>query len=395
MKDEKTLAELLRTTAADPLEPVNPDAVVARGERSLRRRRWSAVGGAGLTVAAVVLAATVLPDLGGASNGEPAPASQAPTAKPSRPDDPMHGALEPLGTADRPLRLLAATEAAARCRQQWSAIEGRDVGPVTMKPRFFVFDLAGRPLGLTKAELEPFVAARDAASGKGGPQPLEWYGYWPGTPAPVVDRNGKSFTCVVPGGFVPSAAELADDEQGAVPADDAGLLRRCSTIFWHDFSGWQVRARQVEPGVAATMVATSPSGKLAVKCVVTARSLRDGPTGLYRAPLWMPMIGGTLAPAQLGLLRAGLGGGGTWSCADDCAGWLFKSAGRLPSNVAKLVASTPQDRTVEIPVHQGWYALAFAHRDRSEQQQSGKGKLTAYSADGKVLGSAEYRMSTR
>lgn len=406
MKDEKTLAELLRATAADPLGPVNPDTVVARGERSLRRRRWSTVAAAGLTVGAVVLAATLLPDLGSTSSGEPAPASQAPTMKPSLrltlggarsiPENGRFGRIELGSAADRPLRLLSAADAATRCRQQWSALAGRDVGPVTMKPRFFVFDLADRPFGLTPAERAPFEAAQRLAEGKQGiRQPLEWYGYWPGTPAPVADRAGKTFTCMIPGSRVPSAAELAEDRQGSIPADDAGLLRRCSTIFWHDFSGWRVTARQVEPGVAASLVATSPSGKLAVRCVVTDPSLRTSATGLYSGPLWRSMISGTRVEQRLDLFGVGLAGGGTWSCAGDCAGWLFKSAGRLPANVAKLVVRTPQGRTVETPVHDGWYALAFAHRDRSEQKRSGTGTLTAHDAGGKKLGSTEYQMFTR
>jgi hypothetical protein len=67
----------------------------------------------------------------------------------------------------------------------------------------------------------------------------------------------------------------------------------------------------------------------------------------------------------------------------------------LPANVARLVAQTPHGRSVEIAVHQGWYALAFAHHDRSEQGRSGKGTLTAYDARGKKLGSTEYQMFTR
>lgn len=397
MKDdnENLLAELLRTAVSDPGEPQSPDVLVARGERRLRRRRWGTAGAAGLTVAGVLLAATVLPGNGTTSTDHPAATSPTPTGLvvekpyPSMPkelDNGRFGRNEPLGEEDRPLRLLSAADAAARCRQQWSALEGRDVGPVTMRPRFFVFDLADRPLGLTPAELEPFETAA-----KAGRQPVEWYGYWPGTPAPVKDRGGKAFTCTIPGGFVPSAADLAEDRQGSIPADEAGLLRRCSTIFWHDFSGWRVTARQVEPGVAASLVATSPSGKLAVRCVVTEPSLRTSSTGLYNGPLWRPMISGTRVERRLDLFSAGLAGGGTWSCPEECAGWLFKSAGRLPANVAKLVVRTPQGRTVETSVNQGWYALAFAHKDRAEQDRSGKGTLTAYDAGGRKLGSMQYQ----
>jgi hypothetical protein len=204
---------------------------------------------------------------------------------------------------------------------------------------------------------------------------------------------------MIPGDSVPTADDLAEDARdGSIPTDDAGLVRRCSTIFWHDMTGWRVLARQVEPDIAATVVAMSPSGKFVLHCVLTGRSLRED---VYRAPGGYPRISGVqqppasfsyygldtptgtyiLDPAVQTCGRAGV----------RCVGQLFYESGRMPLNVARLVATTAEGRTFEIPVKDGWFAAAFGSGMRADHGEPlAHGRLTAYDANGRVLGTAQF-----
>ncbi|WP_328990224.1 hypothetical protein OG394_28695 [Kribbella sp. NBC_01245] len=346
---------LLRQMADDEeFEPVPLVPLMTRGRRGLLRRRVFSAVVAGAAVAAIVMAAATLPNL--AVRQEP-PAAASTRLAGTAPGD---AALEPVSM----------TEALRRCRLQWTAISGRDVGTITMwKP-----SNASQVVGQVQ----------------------------PGRVKTVVDSQMQTFSCLVPGDYDPPAAELAvASRDSALPTDDAGLLRRCSTSFWHDLTGWRVVARKVDANTLAQAVAISPSQRYVAHCTVGGPAVREA---VFNEPAERPAIESVLvnqstmkdprtfaASALAGMVFGIQAGSGCAAGArSPCSSWVFYGSGRTSAQVARMQLQTGA-KVESIEVTDGWFAVAFELAVTDRSGRPGKiGPLTAFDSKGVPISAVTY-----
>ncbi|MFC0624131.1 hypothetical protein [Kribbella deserti] len=338
------LKTILRTAAdRQAYQPVDATSLIQRADRIRRRRRW----GAGATVALVLGGAFAAPAAFDAVRTvEPPVAGGTPTAAV------LSGTPMPsVGRGDAALEGVDAIEAIRRCTVQWTTALGRP-------PRGKVFS--------------------KAALGSKWAQPGGWFVL--GSAA-----EPKDFDCSLPGDTVPSAADRAAVEAPDVPSDEREVLRRCSARYWHDITGWTVVGRSHEPGLASGLVAVSPSGKYVASCFLTVPYLR------WQLRQFMNIKPVQAPPASVYSMTPK-----TWrstplfdkarevcDAQTECRILLFE-ARRMPLNVAKLRVRT-NTRTVEVPVHDGWFVYTIGRNDASFPDQRAV-KVEAIDTTGRSLG---------
>ncbi|MEU4393870.1 hypothetical protein [Kribbella sp. NPDC023855] len=339
MDDVRDLgAQLHRLAATDPLDPIDARALLDRGRRGKRRRKLLSVGGVAVGVAAVAIAASILPNLG--------------TAK----DQPgVAGTVTTTGTS-------TGTGGAA----------GEAFGPVPGVPR------GEAALGKTLPAAE--VVRRCTLRYPQYKRPLRHPGGGP-TGMTVLYQPQKGdppMACTIPGGDKPSAALVAAAQREPMPTTAAGQLRNCSVLFWSDLTKWRVTATETAPGIGTSLIALSPSGRTAVACDLSPTLPTDAaPLGSSTGFLTGAMINRTaIDPALSGSLDCATYG-------KPCKGFTYRGQGRISPQVAKLRIEPANGLGVhEVKVQDGWYAVMWKAKGNSTEWG---GKLTAYDAAGKVL----------
>ncbi|MGH3464946.1 MAG: hypothetical protein ACRDP9_26060 [Kribbellaceae bacterium] len=329
LNDDELAEAVRRLEVTDPLPAVDPDALLTRGRRGVRRRRIFTGTGAAAVVAAIAVSAALLPDLGSA--GRAPGVANSPSASPTRVT--ASGFMAPIpgvSAGDAALATISKQEAQRRC-------ELREPG-----------------MGDQVMSVGPY---------RGGGMLLV---------DPRYRKAAQPSMCNIPGDSRPTTAGLAVLKSDPLPRDTAGLLRNCSLELWHDLRSWTVTAKDTAPGLVTTLVAVSPSGRYVAHCQLTANGGDGGSgPGLY-----------AVGPATNQL--AYLGGAGT-ACpifGVRCVGWVAYESGRVPSNVAKLRFISKNGRSHDVAVRDGWYALAW--NDTAPNAQP-NGPLTVYDSRGKVI----------
>lgn len=329
-------AKLHRLANTDPLGPIDGHELLARGKRSRRRRRLLSAGGGIAGIAAVAVGATMLPHLGVA--------------------------------ADRPTASGGSSSAATRstATADFTAVPGVPRGE------------AGAGKEVSYAEATRLCTLRYPKQS----QDLQ---------KQVVYRTGMTVmrqmhvgepatfqSCTIPGGDRPSAALIAAARKDPMPSTEAGQLRNCSVQFWSDLTKWRVIARETAAATGTTLVALSPSGKTAVECTL-APTWSDNATPLGSGPgLW------PVAKRGQDLFDKNFDFAGGQSCATirPCPGWAYLGTGRVSSNIAKITIEPVGGGKHDVPVVDGWYAVAWLNGDKQGRPEA---KLTAYDKQGKVL----------
>lgn len=355
-EDDEIREVLQRIADGERFDPIDSDPVVRRGRRGVRVRRVLSCAVASVMVATVALTATELPGL---RDAEP--------VAPTRDFSPMPG-VEP---GDAALQQVSLEEALRRCRVQWAAVAGSDPGhlngPLQQIVGRFTRDTGVRPGSLLEVSL---------AGGRDG-----------------------TFDCFVPGDSQPSATALADARRDSVPTDPKEQLRRCSTQFWHDITGWRIVSSSVEPGVLANLIAIAPTGDFVAHCSIGALPLREA-KGWFKLQGGLGWRGGPridrTRPAARSLDEFNPHRGpshmifATGIQTDRVpgvrgVGWLISESDRMPRNVARLRVRTSK-RIVNIPVRDGWFTVAVGDLDPSTGRGKPAAQVTAYDASGRYLG---------
>jgi hypothetical protein len=337
MDDVRDLgAQLHRLAATDPLDPIDATALLERSRRSKRRRKLLSIGGVTAGVAAVALAASLLPNLGTAN-------------------DP--------GVADSVMPKSDATTEAAG--DSFTAVPGVPRGEA---------GLAG-PLPMAE------TIRRCALRYPHNKRPLKYKGQWPvgQTLTYVLQRGDRPMMCTIPGGDKPSDQLVAAARRDPMPSSPAAQLRNCSVLFWSDLTNWRVVASETAPGVGAALMAVSPSGRKVLDCQLApkigddATPFGSGP-GIYPATNYYdtakiePWIGGHLGCPTYGV---------------PCKGFAYMGEGRVSPKVTRMrIEPTNGTPRHDVTVRDGWYAVAwFAEGNFTEWGA----KITAYDKAGKVL----------
>jgi len=331
MDDERVVgAELNRLAATDPLDPIDPQAMLTRGRRSRRNRRLLGAGGVVSAVAAVAVGASLLP---GSAVSTPEPNVASPSQKTAVSSDFTAVPGVPRGEMGSGNQL-ALKEANRRCALRYPEVKR----PIQSVPN--------------------------------------WYA---GMAVPFQLQKGDRFAeCIIPGGDKPSAALVAAARRDPIPATAAGLLRNCSVQFWTDLTNWRIIVSDTQPGLAAALVARSPSGKSTVTCALMLTREHEPYLGPASRMLRTNVVGrNTFGEAFMSP------SGGQQNCSrNKCDGWLNVSTGRIPANIAKIRIEPVSGGSHEIAVREGWFALAYLAPDPKGRPDA---KATAYDKAGKVL----------
>lgn len=341
--DPEVSAELHRLAEAEPLAPFDTNAVLTRGRRGRRRRTLLGVSGGVTAVAAIAVAATLIPNISSAKQ------------------DPG----------------VAGTE-----NSQFSAVPGVPRGE----------DGAGEKLDRKEAE------RRCAIRYGKHKRPLAGQNGFRSARTITYDiRSGETpGSCTIPGGDKPSAALIAAAKADPFPKTTAGQLRNCSVNAWVDMTGWRIMAsdrRETLPMRAATVVAVSPSGRTAISCSLpgelgqpliyfegygwgTFAVKLDDPSKDYPTMEW--------PDGSFGKDMATIVPGGS-----DCSGYVCKQTmldgwGRVSAQAVKIVLQVGNGPTQEVQVNDGWFA--FDRLDKaSRDNRKDSVKIRAYDKDGKLL----------
>ncbi|HEY4568850.1 MAG TPA: hypothetical protein VIH10_05270 [Kribbella sp.] len=334
-------AELHRLADAEPLDPFDTDAVLNRGRRGLRRRKLLTVGGAVVGVAAVAVAATLLPGNTQAGGKPPVAGSQQQDAL----FEPVPGV--PRGEESVGKRLTM-TEAERRCHLRFP----------------------GEKRGLETPYGGPFSGQRMSFK---------------------VIIGARATMCTVPGGDRPTAALLAEVAKDPVPKTTAGQLRNCSAQTWVDVTGWSVKATSWSSRVEgplgtveqALLIAVSPSGRMAIACEINKGSL-DGDV-ISQGTSLMDLNhlrydnnvftrATATRPAQLWSLP-NIGGN---SDGYTTVGW-----GRLNGGATRVRLRMGATTKLDVPVTDGWFAYTWETGPTTAK--IGDFTVTAYDKNGKVV----------
>ncbi|MEU4392752.1 hypothetical protein [Kribbella sp. NPDC023855] len=326
-------AELHRLAEAEAQDPFDPLELLQQGRRRKRRRKILTAGGAVAGVAAVALAATLLPNLGSAGNQPQVAGGESQEAL----FEPVPGVPRGEESADQPL---TKAEAIRRCALRYP--EGGQL-------RLDSGTKSGKMLSY---------------QGKRG------------------DKVEVQI-CNVPGGDKPSAALIAAAAKDPLPDTPAGVLRNCSVQAWVDLTGWRVMAfdrYESKRFASAVVVAVSPSGKKAVACnLVPPPPQEPAPRGNVANnrfftldaidkddPYLLPVKGS----ARADLFSAG-GSKSTYT------GW-----GRVASNATEVRLQLGTRPGYKVPVNDGWFAVAWA---KPTETGGDFGALKAYDKNGKLV----------
>ncbi|WP_433003682.1 hypothetical protein [Kribbella sp. CA-294648] len=323
-------AELHRLAEAEAQDPFDPVELLQKGRRRKRRRKILSAGGAVAGVAAVALAATLLPNLGPAGNQAQVAGGESQESL----FEPVPGVPRGEEGADQPL---TKAEAIRRCALRYPEGKQLLVGSDTRSGRTLLYD--------------------------------------------AKDRN-KHF-CKVPGGDKPSAALVAVAAKDPLPDTTAGQLRNCSVQLWVDLTGWRVMAserHQSKRLASVALVAVSPSGRKAVACTMSPPPAGQSEPGLEGAnsrfftldsldkndPILPPVKGSERAD-----LFAATGSKSTLT------GW-----GRVASNATLVRLQLGSGPAHEVKVKDGWFAIAWA---KPAEAGGDFGVLKAYDRNGKLV----------
>lgn len=277
---------------------------------------------------------------------------------------------------------LTLAEVARRCQLRWDLTWGRGR---PMPPIRGLLPSSGPPDPTFNAGESVIVAAR--------PVTIETI-----AEVPV----NEQFECSIPGDLVPGRADLATLKDNRIATEPQALLKRCSTVLWHDISGWTVVSSSAAAKTAAAFVAVSPSGKYVAECRVSGEEM---------AGSFAPRDVGRILPAEPApqFLRDRQRSGNVTffseavdTCTNPrlpCIGQLYVEIHRLPLPVTKVrlesIHGGPDysvDGTTELPVagpntwlsvKDGWLAVAWADGSR---KPCAHGRLTAYDGTGRVVG---------
>ncbi|GAA1581128.1 hypothetical protein GCM10009789_38740 [Kribbella sancticallisti] len=337
MDDVRDLgAQLHRLAATDPLDPIDATALLERSRRRKRRRRLRSIGGVTAGVAAVALAASLMPNLSTAN------------------DDPrVAGSVTP-----KPVTI---TKAAG---DSFTSVPGVPRGEA---------GLAG-PLPMAE------TIRRCTLRYPQNKRPLKHKGQWAvGETLPYVLQPGdRPMMCTIPGGDKPSDQLVAAARRDPMPSSPAAQLRNCSVLFWSDLTNWRVVASETAPGVGTALMALSPSGRKVLNCQLgpktgdNATPLGAGP-GIYPATNYdtakiEPWIGGHLDCPTYGV---------------PCRGFAYVGAGRVSPKVTRMrIEPTNGTPGHDVMVRDGWYAVAWFAKGNFTEWGA---QLTAYDRTGNVL----------
>ncbi|WP_371407621.1 hypothetical protein OHA10_19245 [Kribbella sp. NBC_00662] len=350
MKDTREVsAELHRLADNAPPDHFDTEAFLARGHRSLRRRRLLGAGGAIAGVAAAALAATLIPNL--------------------------------IATADDPGVAGNQTE-----NSQFSSVPGVPSGE----------DGAGQRISKQEAERRcalRYPGTKGTMKGSSGFRSVssQPYIYKISAGAPVTPF------CTIPGGDKPSAALVAAAKADPFPKDAAGQLRNCSVNAWVDMTKWHVlvsdrlsldNEKNYRGFDRELLIAMSPSGKTAIACQLPANDLRDvgygwGVTALRLDDLGTDYPRLLLPDGTWGKDIAAILPEGTDCNGNICGRSLPTGWGRAPANTAKVVVQIGSGPKYESPLKDGWYT--FTAIDKNSHSTDDPLTVRAYDKDGKLL----------
>jgi len=360
--DPEVSAELHRLAEAEPLPEFDTNAVLTRGHRGLLRRRLLGAGGAVAGVAAIALAATLLPTISSAKQ-DPGVAGTENSQFEAVPGVPRgeDGAGQRIDKA----------EAKRRCALRYPGATG---------------DLVAKELRSVRTLMYDF---RPTSADKGGRSV---------TISPDGKKAGPLFSCTVPGGDKPSAALVAAAEADPLPKTTAGQLRNCSVAAWTDMTKWNVVAaerldtsnlKNYRGFSRAQLVAVSPSGRTAIACELPQRDMPPSGFGWGVFALKLDDLGtdtphmewpdGTIGKDIATIIGEGTDCEGTVCGKSIPTGW-----GRTSVDAAKIVVQIGTGPKFDVPVKDGWFAFAKfdqqSHNDKTDHLT-----VRAYDKDGKLL----------
>ncbi|MGW6280810.1 hypothetical protein [Kribbella sp. NPDC055071] len=356
MEDTREVsAELHRLADTGPNDHFDTTAVLVRGRRSLRRRRFLGAGGAVAGVAAAALAVTLIPNLAGVGN-DPGVAGGTDT------ENSQFSAVPgiPRGE-DGAGQRISEQEAVRRCALRYPGMNG------SMKEKSGFRSVSSR-VYLQKA--------------RGGGAPEELY-------------------CTIPGGDKPSAELVAAAKADPFPNDTAGKLRNCSVDAWVDMTKWHIlvsdrlnAATKSYPGFSREqLIAVSPSGKTAISCGISADP-RGGVgygwavTGLRLDDLGadyprMQRPDGTFV-TEIGRITVQGKDCGPTAGGLSCGQSLPVGWGHAPANTAKVVVQVGSGPAYDAPFKDGWYTFTALDKTRHTMLRDPL-TVRAYDKDGKLL----------
>lgn len=175
---------------------------------------------------------------------------------------------------------------------------------------------------------------------------------------------------------------------------DAALLNRCGVAVRRDLSGWRIVAKAEEKDYLISVAALAPSGKQAATCYLAGRKL---PGEIPSA--WNTVSGVSAPPKDVETQSYEKSGTvytvprhmfetGAVTCGQpghtECVGFLFNEIGRLPVAAARIHAVASNGRAIDVPVKEGWYAVAWGDGNRDGMHPV---DWKVYDAKGKLLGS--------
>lgn len=325
-------AELRRLVIKDPLDPIDAHALLERGRRSRRRRRLLSAGGGIAGVAAVAIAASLLPNLNSAVDQPAVTGTETPATKTAASDfTPVPGV--PRGEAAVNQKLSFA-EATRRCTLRYPD------NKLSLRKNFF------------------------------------WYA---GLTVPYELKQGSPYAvCTIPGGDKPSAALLAAARRDPMPATAAGQLRNCSVLYWTDLTKWRILTSETSPGLATSLTAVSPSGRSVVSCAL-APKWEDNANPFGSGPRLITVAARATDPFDDNFSFSG----GQQGCrGTKCKGWLYVADGRLPANITRIRIEPIAGGHHDVKVVNGWYSIAWLNGDPQARPDS---TMTAYDKHGNVL----------
>jgi hypothetical protein len=333
-------AELRRLAEAEQMDPFDMATLLQRGRRGRRHRKLLAVGGTVVSVAAVAVAAAVLPNLDTAGDG-------------SR----VAGGGQDAGQANS------------------------SFGPVPGVPRGE--ESAGQKL--SKEEAERRCALRYPEYTR----PLDRGTFVAGRTVQYETQTGQKYQeCTIPGGDKPSAELSAAARRDPMPTTAAGQLRNCSVHLWVDLTNWRVTASDQVKGFATSLVAVSPSGRKAVSCLLDPAA--DSAMMSHRSNsmfLTLNALDGSdpVVPGGSGYAELRAGSSGSAHCPDTpCTGWYALEYGRVASNITKVrIQLTGYPQVHDVTVTDGWYAIAWLNR--SFKGSDPHYTITGYDKAGKAV----------
>jgi hypothetical protein len=335
--DPEVCGDLRRLADGHQPQPVDLDAVLARGRRGLRRRRYLSAGGSVAGIAAIALTAAAVPGLTAAKQN-----------------------AQPAGVQS----------------------ENSQFGPVPGVPR----GEAGADQRLSKAE----ATRRCALQHPEVKVPLEGSGFRSGWVAMYEFKAGAKYAeCTVPGGDRPAPALIKAAAKDPVPTSMADKLRNCSVAAWVDATHWRVVASDETKGTAASLVAISPSGNKALGCELSR--LPAGMPGSATSTRFLtldklgqadPVFDPASGPDHRDLY---IGGGGGGPCtAKTCKGWNESGWGRVSSKAVKVSFRIGNGPVYDVPVGtDGWFAYTWT--DKASHPLGKYPNVTAYDSHGKVV----------